>query len=92
MDPQVKATMEDTFDEVNTVRHVVDVESPYPNGQPPEGPPRISNNGKIAYATVQFDDQGGTSPSATSAGESHREQGERRRVAGRVRWSRGAVR
>ena len=62
MDPQVKATMEDTFDEVNTVRHVVDVESPYPNGQPPEGPPRISNNGKIAYATVQFDDQGGNVP------------------------------
>jgi putative drug exporter of the RND superfamily len=48
--PVVKATMESVFGEVAALPHVSEVDSPYEAG----GAAAISDDGKIAYATVQF--------------------------------------
>ncbi|HEX5609087.1 MAG TPA: MMPL family transporter [Solirubrobacterales bacterium] len=46
----VKSKMEGVFDEVDKLPHVSEVASPYKEG----GAGAVSENGKIAYATVQF--------------------------------------
>jgi RND superfamily putative drug exporter len=48
---QVKSTMEGAFAEAGKLRHVSEVVSPYEKG----GAGAISEDGKIAFATVQFD-------------------------------------
>jgi putative drug exporter of the RND superfamily len=48
--PQTKQTMEGVFDEVEALPHVSEVASPYAEG----GAAAISDDGKIAYATAQF--------------------------------------
>jgi RND superfamily putative drug exporter len=53
--PQVKKTMEGVFKEVEGKPHVTEVASPYGGG---EGAAAISEDGKIAYATIQYDVQG----------------------------------
>lgn len=53
--PQVKKTMEGVFKEVEEKPHVTEVASPYGGG---EGAAAISEDGKIAYATIQYDVQG----------------------------------
>lgn len=53
-DAEVRAHLERFFERVESVDHVVGVRSPYgPAPQP------ISENGKIAYATIQFDERAG---------------------------------
>ena len=61
-DPQVRAAMESLFAEVGPgkVPHVVALDSPY------QVPGRISHDGKIAYATVTFDQQAGDMPADTA--------------------------
>src|SRR5215212_269478 len=49
--PAVKRKMERVFAEVEGERHVSEVASPYLKG----GAAAVSDDGKIAYATVQFD-------------------------------------
>ena len=49
--PAVKQKMEGVFAEVDKLPHVSEVASPYESG----GAAAISDDGKIAYATVQFD-------------------------------------
>jgi putative drug exporter of the RND superfamily len=49
--PNVKREMEGVFATVDEVPHVSEVASPYEDG----GAAAISDDGKIAYATVQFD-------------------------------------
>jgi putative drug exporter of the RND superfamily len=49
--PAVKDKLEDVFAKVEKVPHVSEVASPYKRG----GAAAISDDGKIAYATVQFD-------------------------------------
>jgi putative drug exporter of the RND superfamily len=49
--PAVKSKMEGVFGEVEELRHVSEVASPYKEG----GAAAVSEDGKIAYATVQFD-------------------------------------
>jgi RND superfamily putative drug exporter len=51
--PQVKQKMEGVFKEVEGEPHVTEVASPYKNG----GASGISKDGKIAYATIQYDVQ-----------------------------------
>ncbi len=53
--PAVKKTMEGVFKEVEAKPHVTEVASPYGGG---EGAAAISEDGKIAYATIQYDVQG----------------------------------
>jgi RND superfamily putative drug exporter len=52
--PSVKQKMSAAFAAIEQVPHVSEVSSPYAGG----GAGAISENGKIAYATVQFDEQG----------------------------------
>jgi putative drug exporter of the RND superfamily len=52
--PAIKREMESVFAEVAEVPHVSEVASPYSG----EGAAAISKDGKIAYATVQFDEIG----------------------------------
>ncbi len=49
--PAVKKTMNGVFAEVEELPHVSEVASPYEEG----GAAAVSENGEIAYATVQFD-------------------------------------
>ena len=49
--PQVRKRMEHAFGEIEGLRHVSEVASPYAGG----GAGAISEDGRIAYATVQFD-------------------------------------
>ncbi len=49
--PAVKDKLEDVFAKVEKVPHVSEVASPYESG----GAAAVSEDGKIAYATVQFD-------------------------------------
>ncbi len=49
--PAVKDKLEDVFAKVEKVPHVSEVASPYEGG----GAAAVSDDGKIAYATVQFD-------------------------------------
>src|SRR4029077_17372340 len=49
--PAVKRKMEGVFDEVAKFPHVSEVASPYSGN----GAAAVSDNGKIAYATIQFD-------------------------------------
>jgi RND superfamily putative drug exporter len=49
--PAVKDEMEEVFAKVEKVPHVSEVASPYEKG----GAAAVSDDGKIAYATVQFD-------------------------------------
>ena len=49
--PAVRKTMEGLFAEAETLPHVSEVASPYEGG----GAAAISDDGKIAYATVQYD-------------------------------------
>jgi len=49
--PAVKREMEGVFAKIATFPHVSEVASPYKQG----GAAAVSENGKIAYATVQFD-------------------------------------
>jgi len=49
--PAVKREMEEVFAEIEKFPHVSEVASPYGEG----GAAAISDNGKIAYGTVQFD-------------------------------------
>src|SRR5215218_2206990 len=49
--PAVKRTMEGVFAKVEALPHVSEVASPYEGG----GTAAVSDDGKIAYATVQFD-------------------------------------
>jgi len=49
--PDVKRKMEGVFDEVAKFPHVSEVASPYSG----DGAAAISDDGKIAYATIQFD-------------------------------------
>ncbi|HET9197173.1 MAG TPA: MMPL family transporter [Solirubrobacterales bacterium] len=49
--PAVKAKMEKVFAEIEELPHVSEVASPYVEG----GAGAVSEDGKIAYATVQFD-------------------------------------
>jgi RND superfamily putative drug exporter len=51
--PQVKQKMEGVFKEVEREPHVTEVASPYKSG----GASGISQDGKIAYATIQYDVQ-----------------------------------
>ncbi len=51
--PQVKAKMEAVFKKVEAEPHVTEVVSPYASG----GASGISKDGKIAYATIQYDVQ-----------------------------------
>jgi RND superfamily putative drug exporter len=53
--PAVKKKMEGVFKEVEEKPHVTEVASPYGGG---EGAAAISEDGKIAYATIQYDVQG----------------------------------
>ncbi len=53
--PAVKKKMEGVFKEVEEQPHVSEVASPYEGGG---GAGAISENGKIAYATIQYDVQG----------------------------------
>ncbi len=53
--PAVKKTMEGVFKEVESKPHVTEVASPYGGA---EGAAAISEDGKIAYATIQYDVQG----------------------------------
>src|SRR5215213_2128270 len=48
--PAVKSEMEGVFTKVETLPHVSEVASPYENG----GAGAVSDDGKIAYATAQF--------------------------------------
>jgi RND superfamily putative drug exporter len=50
---QVKQKMEGVFKEVEKESHVTEVASPYKNG----GASGVSKDGKIAYATIQYDVQ-----------------------------------
>jgi RND superfamily putative drug exporter len=50
----VKRKMSAAFDEIERVPHVSEVSSPYAG----PGAGAISGDGKVAYATVQFDEQG----------------------------------
>jgi len=52
--PAVRREMSSAFTEIEKVPHVSEVASPYPSA----GAAGISDDGKIAYATVQFDEQG----------------------------------
>ncbi|MDQ1446561.1 MAG: putative drug exporter of the superfamily, partial [Acidimicrobiaceae bacterium] len=60
--PDVRQAMEGLFARFETgrVEHVVGVQSPYADGPGAEN--RISRDGKVAYATIQFDDQAGDLP------------------------------
>ncbi|HEY1854854.1 MAG TPA: MMPL family transporter, partial [Solirubrobacterales bacterium] len=49
--PEVEKTMEGLFKKVEGLPHVSEVANPYQGG----GAAAISENGKIAYATIQFD-------------------------------------
>jgi RND superfamily putative drug exporter len=49
--PRVKHEMEQVFGEIEGLHHVSEVASPYAGG----GAAAISSDGRIAYATVQFD-------------------------------------
>jgi len=49
--PAVKRKMESVFKQIETEKHVSEVASPYAGG----GAAAISEDGKIAYATIQFD-------------------------------------
>jgi RND superfamily putative drug exporter len=49
-DPAVQETMQGLFDSIAKLPLVDDVQSPYAQG----GPPAVSRDGKIGYATVQF--------------------------------------
>jgi len=49
--PPVKSKMERAFAEIEELPHVSEVASPYADG----GAAAVSDDGKIAYATVQFD-------------------------------------
>ena len=49
--PAVKSNMERAFAEIEALPHVSEVASPYAGG----GAAAVSSDGKIAYATVQFD-------------------------------------
>ncbi|TMK76373.1 MAG: MMPL family transporter, partial [Actinobacteria bacterium] len=49
-DPAVQATMQGLFDKIAKLPLVDGVQSPYAQG----GPPAVSRDGKIGYATVQF--------------------------------------
>jgi RND superfamily putative drug exporter len=51
--PAVEKTMEGLFKEVETFPHVSEVANPFKGG----GAAAISKDGKIAYATIQFDTQ-----------------------------------
>ncbi len=51
--PAVKKTMEGVFEKVETLPHVTEVANPYEKG----GAAAVSKDGKIAYATIQFDVQ-----------------------------------
>jgi putative drug exporter of the RND superfamily len=51
--PQVKQKMESVFKSVEKEPHVTEVASPYKSG----GASGISKDGKIAYATIQYDVQ-----------------------------------
>jgi RND superfamily putative drug exporter len=53
--PAVKKKMEGVFKSVEEKPHVTEVASPYGNG---EGAAAISEDGKIAYATIQYNVQG----------------------------------
>jgi putative drug exporter of the RND superfamily len=53
--PAVQKTMEGVFKEVEEKPHVTEVASPYGGGG---GAAAISEDGKIAYATIQYDVQG----------------------------------
>ena len=53
--PAVKTKMEGVFKAVEEKPHVTEVASPYGGG---EGAAAISDNGKIAYATIQYNVQG----------------------------------
>jgi putative drug exporter of the RND superfamily len=53
--PAVKKKMEGVFKAVEQKPHVTEVASPYGGG---EGAAAISQDGKIAYATIQYDVQG----------------------------------
>ena len=57
--PEVRSAMESLFAQVGLGKldHVVGLDSPYDPGTP-----RISQDGKIAYATVTFDEQAGDLP------------------------------
>jgi putative drug exporter of the RND superfamily len=54
-DPQVRAKMEGLFEQISRLPHVDQIESPYD----PNGASRISRDGKISFATVQFDVKAG---------------------------------
>ncbi|HYN36195.1 MAG TPA: MMPL family transporter, partial [Actinomycetota bacterium] len=54
-DPEVKATMEKLFAEIQDIKHVIGVNSPYSE----QGAAQISEDGTIAFATIRFEDLGG---------------------------------
>ena len=51
-DPAVQARMEDLFAKLSTLNHVITVQSPYGA----EGSQQVAPGGKIAFATVRFED------------------------------------
>jgi putative drug exporter of the RND superfamily len=63
-DPAVRARMESTFAQVAKLPHVASVASPY---SPASGGEAISKDGRIAFATVLFDEKANDLPK--SAGE-----------------------
>lgn len=54
-DPEVKATMEKLFAEIQDIKHVIGVNSPHSE----QGAAQISEDGTIAFATIRFEDLGG---------------------------------
>jgi RND superfamily putative drug exporter len=50
-DPQVRGRMQALFEQISGLPHVDEIASPYG----PQGASRISRDGKIAFATIQFD-------------------------------------
>jgi putative drug exporter of the RND superfamily len=70
--PQVKKKMEGVFKAVEAEPHVSEVASPYGGGG---GAGAISDNGKIAYATIQYDVQGNKLDKSSTENIIHTAQG-----------------
>lgn len=51
-DPEIQQTITELSEKIESVEHVTDVATPY---EGPQGASQISDDGKIAYATIQFD-------------------------------------
>jgi RND superfamily putative drug exporter len=61
-DPAVQDQMEALFEDVTEVDHVVGVLSPYAESEGGGGAQQVSEDGTIAFARVQFDEDGGSLP------------------------------